>query len=299
MPTRIFMPESDSDSANDDPDGDLPYSDAENSDEDDDDYEPLGSELIDIVCWGHCGRRPEIFNEIYECTICALRFFCDVCYKKNREQTHYHQQGPSSSNNAAVSVGTRIWLRSSVYKCVSKHPLVRIYPVDPEHAASKAVEMVDGTWVPRKEWVDKLRAEWSRDFSEPKDLKGSKKDGPRDFKRRLSQMGRTKSKRDAAGGEKKGGGKSVEDHAEKSGKVAIAGGLDGSMHGKQTESKADKILGRNDFEPMTGKRASIVRFTGDDREMETTGQMNREQETKTDKRHSFKEFVNKFKSSRE
>ncbi len=114
---------------------------AKSEDQDEVDTSGMMALLIDMwetsveSCDG-CDRVAVDHAELYWCEFCIDTALCEVCYPK-------------------MKAGE---LKRSV--CSPEHTFTRIYPV-PEDAKGVATHVVKGKILPRKEWLDKLRSEWT------------------------------------------------------------------------------------------------------------------------------------------
>jgi tetratricopeptide (TPR) repeat protein len=87
-------------------------------------------------CDGQCGRRPKTWTAYYKCEYCYKTGFCDEC--------------------AALVKASKIPFRI----CDSSHPFLQIYPLDMDMARAGAF-VEEGVIIPRAEWLNELRQEWT------------------------------------------------------------------------------------------------------------------------------------------
>lgn len=88
------------------------------------------------ACDGPCRRLGIEFLELYDCVNCMETSLCEQCIGLHRTA------GIPEMN------------------CSPSHIYLKIYPIE-EKYKGLATEVVNGILVPRKEWLDKLRAEWT------------------------------------------------------------------------------------------------------------------------------------------
>ena len=88
-------------------------------------------------CDGECRRQVEDWQEVYFCEICTyFTCFCEVCVELAKKGT----------------------LRFR--KCDSSHTFFRVYPLS-EEVRDVATVRVEGKVLPRTEWLEALRREWT------------------------------------------------------------------------------------------------------------------------------------------